>query len=386
MIKKHIFKMFLVFMVSYPAVGQDDFEKWLKNQEADLTEISEGEVKALAAITKEFETYSEEQDRLYNAFKKSVEEKWDSFRFSSQKEFVDYDEDLNARGSIDFEKGEVEIEVLIEKKDGVSKKEMDDVAKQKIQNKIEKIVTKPAYDNKPILDNQLKNKKGLKVTKANAKNFSKEVVNAKRATKKEIKSKDKKKRVKYTVKFKLIPDHLKTRSERYKNEVLSQARRHGLPPNLVFAIIQTESDFNPKARSHIPAYGLMQLVPKSGGRDAYRYLYKKDKFLRGRYLYNPKNNIELGCAYLGKLKNVYFKGINNEESIYHCVISAYNTGPGNVAKAMTGTTKLKPTISIVNKMSSKKVYNQLVQKLPYKETRNYLKKVTQRMPYYANYN
>ena len=386
MIKKHIFKMFLVFMISYPAVGQDDFEKWLKNQEADLTEISEGEVKALATITKEFETYSEEQDRLYNAFKKSVEEKWDSFRFSSQKEFVDYDEDLSARGSIDFEKGEVEIEVLIEKKDGVSKKEMDDVAKQKIQNKIEKIVTKPADDNKPILDNQLKNKKGLKVTKANAKNFSKEVVNAKRATKKEIKSKDKKKRVKYTVKFKLIPDHLKARSERYKNEVLSQAKRHGLPPNLVFAIIQTESDFNPKARSHIPAYGLMQLVPKSGGRDAYRYLYKKDKFLRGRYLYNPKNNIELGCAYLGKLKNVYFKGINNEESIYHCVISAYNTGPGNVAKAMTGTTKLKPTISTVNKMSSKKVYNQLVQKLPYKETRNYLKKVTQRMPYYANYN
>ena len=143
MIKKHIFKIFLVFMISYPAVGQDDFENWLKNQEADLTEISEGEVKALAAITKEFETYSQEQDRLYNAFKKSVEEKWDSFRFSSQKEFVDYDEDLSARGSIDFEKGEVEIEVLIEKKDGVSKKEMDDVAKQKIQNKIEKIVTKP---------------------------------------------------------------------------------------------------------------------------------------------------------------------------------------------------------------------------------------------------
>ena len=376
----------MVLLVSSPVVGQDDFEKWLKDQEADFSDVSEDEVKALAAITKEFEKYSEEQDRLFNAFKKSVEKKWDSFRFSSQKEFVDYDEDLSSRGSIDFEKGEVEIEVLIEKKDGVSKKEMDDVAKQKIQNKIEKIVTKPADDNKPILDNQLKNKSGLKVTKANAKNFSKEVVNAKRATKKEIRSKDKKKRVKYTVKFKLVPDHLKTRSERYKNEVLSQARRHGLPPNLVFAIIQTESDFNPKARSHIPAYGLMQLVPKSGGRDAYRYLYKKDKFLRGRYLYNPKNNIELGCAYLGKLKNVYFKGINDEESIYHCVISAYNTGPGNVAKAMTGTTKLKPTVSAVNRLSSKKVYNQLVQKLPYKETRNYLKKVTQRMPYYANYN
>ena len=54
--------------------------------------------------------------------------------------------------------------MLIEKKDE-SQKDLDDVAKQKIQNKIEKIVTKPADDNKPILDNQLKNKNGLKVTK-----------------------------------------------------------------------------------------------------------------------------------------------------------------------------------------------------------------------------
>ena len=35
------------------------------------------------------------------------------------------------------------------------------------------------------------------------------------------------------------------------------------------------------------------------------------------------------------------------------VSSAYNTGPENVAKAMTGTTKLKPTI-LPNKMSSKR--------------------------------
>jgi hypothetical protein len=159
--KNHLFRIVMVLLVSSPVAGQDDFEKWLSNQEADFSDVSEDEVKALAAITKELEKYSEEQDRLFNEFKKSVERKWDSFRFSSQKQFVDYDEDLTSRGSIDFEKGEVEIEVLIEKKDGVSKKEMDDVAKQKIQNKIEKIVTKPADDNKPILDNQLKNKNGL---------------------------------------------------------------------------------------------------------------------------------------------------------------------------------------------------------------------------------
>ena len=378
--------MILTLFIASLTIAQDDFEKWRIQEEENLSNLSENETERMIAITKEFDKYAEEQDRLFSEFKDEVEKKWDAFRFSSKKIYVDYDDDLSSRGTIDFENGEVEVEVLVEKKNGSSVEDIDNIARQKLQKKIEKIVIKPADDKKPILHGQLKNKRGRKVTNVNVKNFSEEVVKSNRAIKKQIKSKDKKNRVKYTVKFKLVPDHLKTRTERYKNDVLSQAKRHNLPPNLVFAIIHTESDFNPKARSHIPAYGLMQLVPKSGGRDAYRYLYKKDKFLKGRYLYNPQNNIELGCAYLGKLKNVYFKGINDKESAYHCIISAYNTGPGNVAKAMTGTTKLKPTVNAVNKLSSKKVYNKLVHKLPYEETRNYLKKVTLRMPYYASYN
>ena len=67
-------------------------------------------------------------------------------------------------------------------------------------------------------------------------------------------------------------------------------------------------------------------------------------------------------------------------------IADRKTGPGNVAKAFTGTTKLKPTIKKVNTMSSKKVYSELRRKLPYKETRDYLSKVTNRMPYYNSYN
>ena len=77
------------------------------------------------------------------------------------------------------------------------------------------------------------------------------------------------------------------------------------------AITETVASFYPKATSHIPAYGLMQLVPSSGARDAYNYVYKEDIVLKKRYLYKPKNNIELGCAYLGKIRNNWFNGIRD---------------------------------------------------------------------------
>ena len=381
--KKTIFILLIIFT---SLVAQDDFIQWKKEQEGMLDNLAKEEADELESISREFEVYAAEQEKLFQDFKDEVEKKWGTFKFSSKKIYVDYDQDLNARGSIDFEKGEVEIEVVIEQKEGMSNTELEQEAKKKLEKKIESLVIKPAEDKKAILADQVADNSGKKVTKKNAKTFSKEVVKSKKPVRKPVKSKDKKKRIKYSVRFKLLPDHLKTRTDRYKNDVLKQAKRHNLPPSLVFAVIQTESNFNPKARSHIPAYGLMQLVPKSGARDAYRYLYKKDKFLRGRYLYDPQNNIELGCAYLGKLKNVYFKGIKDEESAYYCVISAYNTGPGNVAKAMTGTTKLKPTVKKVNSMSSKKVYSDLKRKLPYKETRDYLGKVTNRMSYYSQYN
>ena len=85
-------------------------------------------------------------------------------------------------------------------------------------------------------------------------------------------------------------------------------------------------------------------------------IYKKDKLLTGAYLYEPSNNIELGCAYIKKLKDVYFKNIINDVSSDYCTISAYNTGPGNVAKAISGAMFLKPSVSIVNKKTSQELF------------------------------
>ena len=298
---------------------------------------------------------------------------------------MDYDSDLNARGSVDFENGVVEIEVIVvddPQRSVADKKQLGD---EKLQEKLTQIVTKKADDKQPLLKDQLQNKQGKKVTSGNAGSFAKEVIQDKEIKNEKFTAKDGKKRIKYTVQVQMQPDHVKTRANRFKREVLKQSKRFKIDPAVAFAIMQTESSFNPKARSHVPAFGLMQLVPKSGARDAYNHVYKQDKLLSGEYLYVPSNNIELGCAYLSKIRYAYFKNIQNDKSAYYCTISAYNTGPGNVAKAITGTTKLRPTTQKVNSMNPDQVYNTLKTDLPYEETRNYLEKVISRIEYYRSW-
>ena len=59
--------------------------------------------------------------------------KWDTFKFSSKNVYVHYDENLNARGSVDFKKGEDEIEVVVEQKEGVPNAELEKGAQKKLE-------------------------------------------------------------------------------------------------------------------------------------------------------------------------------------------------------------------------------------------------------------
>ena len=365
--------------------GQTQYEQWLKDQKAGLNSMAAAENAYMASVTKEFDNYIVEQEQLYQDFKDEVEKKWDAFKFSSSKTYVDYDNDLNARASVDFEKGLVEVEVIVEDDPKQSVVEKKNAGDKKLQKKLTQIIQKKADDDKPLLKDQLQNNQGRKVTTSNAKSFAKEIVNQKKVKKVKFEGKDGLRRIKYTLKLKLQPNHVNTRANRFKQDVITQSKRFNIDPAVAFAIMETESSFNPKARSHIPAYGLMQLVPKSGARDAYNYVYKKDKLLRGGYLYKPANNIELGCAYISKIRHSYFKSIQNEKSATYCTISAYNTGAGNVAKSFTGKTKLKPAIQVINSKSPRGVYDHLKRELPYKETRDYLEKVTERMAYNASW-
>ena len=180
----------------------------------------------------------------------------------------------------------------------------------------------------------------------------------------------------------LVEDHLPKRAEQFKVMVSKHTATYSMDAPLIYAVMEQESAFNPMAQSWVPAYGLMQLVPKSGGRDAYRYVHKVDQIPSPDFLFDPDNNIQLGTGYLKLLMSSTFGKVTDVRCRMLCAIAAYNTGAGNVSKAINGTTNISKAIPTINSMTYDELFEYLKANLPYAETRDYIQKVTSKMQKY----
>ncbi len=183
------------------------------------------------------------------------------------------------------------------------------------------------------------------------------------------------------VSFGMIREYQGRQQFKFQEFVIRNAKRFNQPPDLIYAIMEAESSFNPYAVSHVPAYGLMQIVPTTAGRDCHQFLYGRPGTPTREYLFVPENNIRMGTAYLHILDTRYLKMVQNRRSREYCVIAGYNTGSGNVLRAFHR--DRRQAVARINAASPQEVYEGLVRNLPYQETRNYLPKVVKLRSKYA---
>jgi hypothetical protein len=99
----------------------------------------------------------------------------------------------------------------------------------------------------------------------------------------------------------------------YGEIILEEARVNDLSPELVAAVVKTESDFRPRLVSHKDAHGLMQIIPSTG------------RLMGASDLFNPHDNIRTGTKYLRYLSDRYA----GDRTM---TLAAYNAGLGNVER------------------------------------------------------
>ncbi len=177
----------------------------------------------------------------------------------------------------------------------------------------------------------------------------------------------------YYVTFPLAKNSEDIRIKKYEKYVKYFSKKYSISKTLIYAIIKTESDFNPYAVSYVPAFGLMQIVPKTAGIEGYERAYGYKKLPTKEFLFVAKNNINIGSAYLNVLYYKYLKKVKNPISREYLAIAAYNSGIGNVLRVFN--VRRDRAYAIINSLTPKEVYYKLIKRLPSDEGRRYLPKV-----------
>ncbi len=136
----------------------------------------------------------------------------------------------------------------------------------------------------------------------------------------------------------------------FEVQVKQYAKKYGLDPYLMFALIREESRFDSGALSRVRAHGLTQIMPRTG-----KGIAKKLKlpYSEGNML-KPSQNIKMGSYYLSQMIQMFNGNV-------FLGLASYNGGAGNVSKWL--------------KNISYSDMDEFIESIPFTETRNYVKKV-----------
>lgn len=302
---------------------------------------------------------------------------WGEKRIATPKEYVKYTDDYQSRALIDFTTGRIQVETLIHQDSLLALKKaiVSTLLTPNDPSQVDLLSAKPIQAGQtPFLVDLVRDHENQAIRYAwRANRFADYLIKNGYKTRKDTLNGQAK--VRHYVSFEMLKDYQGLQKHRYQLDVLRQAKRFHVEPALIYGIIETESAFNPFAISSAPAYGLMQIVPTTAGRDAYQLIHNHPGTPSKQTLFNPSHNIEYGVAYLSILSNRYLSGIHHPKSLEYCVIAGYNTGAGNVLKAFS--VDRKQAVRKINSMSPQQVYQHLTKQLVHAEARRYVVKVTQ---------
>ena len=161
--------------------------------------------------------------------------------------------------------------------------------------------------------------------------------------------------------------------QNYAELVVKYARKLNVDSDFVFALIRQESVFDPSARSIVGATGLMQLMPETAQLEAtklssgYVPIELKQKLIKmtklRRNLEDPEMNIILGVHHIHRLLGMYRSPV--------LALSAYNASP-------SAAERWRRSISTDD-------YLTFIERIPYKETRSYVKLILRNYFYYRRW-
>ena len=147
----------------------------------------------------------------------------------------------------------------------------------------------------------------------------------------------------------------------YEEIIARYSDEYGVPEYIIYATIKVESDFDPNALSSAGAVGLMQMMPST-----FEWLTGESHLnenLRAKDLRNPEVSIRYGTYYLAYLHRKF-------DYNWDTVFAAYNAGEGKVREWLSDSEYSDTKGNLTN--------------IPYKETRDYVKKINDAIEIYKN--
>lgn len=318
-------------------------------------------------------------DILTGQFSRNIDQIWgvNELLVASRKDYVKYTDKYYTRSHISFEDGQITIETLSDQ-NRLRNSIIHTLLMGSDATGIDLFASGDVpISNNPFLAGQVVDQFGRTVNNvAVANDFATYL----------LQNKTKTRRLKngYTVTYVVIPmiaNHVEVRARRYLPIARQAARQYGIDISLILGIMEVESAFNPYAVSYANAIGLMQVVPRTAGRD----IFVRKGFggqPNREYLYDPHKNVDAGTLYLTILRDEYLEGITNPTSKRYAMISAYNSGAGAVLRVFDS--DKWSAMERINNLPPDVVFRILTTAHPSAQARNYLLKVNKAQQKYRN--